>query len=78
MLDDIIVAFDGLRMVDKDLTKRLANFKPKDELNVTFFCRDQLFTRLVTLGDIPKAKLKIVPVEQVSDEQKAFSSNGRV
>jgi predicted metalloprotease with PDZ domain len=72
MLDDIIVAFDGLRMVDKDLTKRLENFKPKDELNVTFFRRDQLFTRLVTLGAIPKAKLKIVPVEQVSEEQKAF------
>ncbi|MFT5760426.1 MAG: putative metalloprotease with PDZ domain [Alteromonadaceae bacterium] len=72
MLDDIIVALDSLRMADKDLTKRLENFKPKDKLSVTFFRRDELFTRLVTLGTTPKAKLKIVPVEQVSEAQKAF------
>ncbi|MFT7008200.1 MAG: putative metalloprotease with PDZ domain, partial [Colwellia sp.] len=42
------------------------------KLSVTFFRRDELFTRLVTLGTTPKAKLKIVPVEQVSEAQKAF------
>ena len=72
MLDDIIVALDSLRMADKDLTKRLENFKPKDKLSMTFFRRDELFTRLLTLGTTPKVKLKIVPVEQVSEDQKAF------
>lgn len=71
-IDDVIVAVNGLRMADKDLTKRLKNFKPKDEVSVTFFRRDELFTRKVVLGTIPKGTLKIVPVEQVSEDQKAF------
>ena len=72
MLDDTIVAINGLRMADKDLTERLKNFKPKDRLRITYFRRDELDTRLVVLGTTPKAKLKIVPVEQVSEEQKSF------
>ncbi len=40
-LGDIIVAVEGLRMADKDLTARLKNFKPKDRMSVTFFRRDE-------------------------------------
>jgi len=72
MLDDIIVAIDGLRIADKDLSKRLKDFKPKDQLSVTFFRRDELHTRIVTLGTTAKDKLKILPLEQVSADQKAF------
>ncbi len=71
-LDDIIVAVDALRLVDKDLTTRLKNFKPKDRMSITFFRRDELVTRMIILGEIPKNKLKVVPLEDVSDEQKAF------
>ena len=71
-LGDIIVAINDLRMADKDLTIRLKNFKPKDRMSVTFFRRDELVTRMVILGEIPKSKLKVVPLEVVSDEQKAF------
>ena len=72
MLDDIIIAIDDLRMADKALNKRLKNFKPKDEVSVTFFRRDELFTRKIVLGSKPKGKLKIVPVKDVSEHQKSF------
>jgi predicted metalloprotease with PDZ domain len=72
MLDDIIVAINGLRMADKDLNTRLKNFNPEDEISVTFFRRDELSTRKLVLGSKPKSKLKIVPVKSVSKHQKAF------
>ena len=71
-LGDIIVAVDGLRMADKDLTTRLKNFKPKDRMSVTFFRRDELVTRMIILGEIPKSKLKVVPLEEATEQQKAF------
>lgn len=71
-LGDIIVAINDLRMADKELTTRLKNFKPKDRMSVTFFRRDELVTRMVILGEIPKGKLQVVPLKVVSDEQKAF------
>jgi predicted metalloprotease with PDZ domain len=72
MVDDIIIAIEGLRMGDKDLNERLKNFKPTDKIKITFFRRDELFTQSIVLGSIPKGKLKIVPVEQVSERQKKF------
>jgi predicted metalloprotease with PDZ domain len=72
MVDDIIIAIEGLRMGDDDLNERLKNFKPKDKIEITFFRRDELFTQSVHLGTIPKDKLKIVPIGQVSELQKKF------
>jgi len=71
-LGDIIVAVNDLRMVGKDLTTRLKDFKPKDKISVTFFRRDELVTRMISLGEVPKNKLKVVPLKEASDEQKAF------
>ena len=70
--DDIIVAVDSLRMADKNLTARLKNFTPNDRLSITFFRRDELLTRMVTLGEMPKSKLQIVPMKDASADQKAF------
>ena len=70
--DDIIVAVDGLRMKDKDLTKRLKNFKPEQKVTFTFFRRDQLVTKSVKLGELPKGKLKVQPIADASEAQKAF------
>jgi predicted metalloprotease with PDZ domain len=71
-LGDIIVAVDDLRMADKDLVARLKNFKPKDSVSFTFFRRDELVTCMLDLGVTPKGKLKIVPLKDASDAQKAF------
>lgn len=70
--DDIIVAVDSLRMADKDLSARLKNFKPNDRVSVTFFRRDELVTRMVTLGEKPKGKLTIKPMKKANANQRAF------
>lgn len=72
MLDDIIIAINGLRLADKNLSTRLKDFKAEEKIRVTFFRRDELDTRMITLGTLPKAKLKIVPLKRVSKKQKAF------
>ncbi|MGL1959447.1 MAG: PDZ domain-containing protein [Colwellia sp.] len=71
-LDDIIVAVDDLRMIDEDLKTRLKNFKVKQDVKFTFFRRDELMTKKIALGSIPKSKLTIVPLDNVSEQQKAF------
>ncbi|GHF77659.1 M61 family metallopeptidase [Thalassotalea marina] len=70
--DDIIVAVDGLRMADKSLDTRLKNFKPEDSVEFTFFRRDQLMTKTIKLGALPKGKLTVKAMKEASDEQKAF------
>ncbi len=70
--DDIIVAVDGLRIADKDLKKRLKNFKPETEVTFTFFRRDQLTTKNVKLASIPKGELKVQAMKDASEQQKAF------
>jgi len=71
-IDDVIVAVEGLRMADKELTTRLKNFKPKDRMSVTFFRRDELVTRMISLGEKPKEALNIVPIENASKQQQDF------
>lgn len=71
-LDDIIVAVDGLRIVDKDLETRLKNFQVEQTIEVTFFRRDELMTRKVNLAAIAKNKLTILPLPKVSEQQRAF------
>lgn len=70
--EDIIVAINDLRVVDKDLTTRLNNFQPDDDITVTFFRRDELVTNTLTLGETPKDKIKVVPLIDATQEQKAF------
>lgn len=70
--DDIIIAVDGLRMADKDLKKRLANFKPQQKVSFTAFRRDELITKEIKLAQVPKGELKVKTMKAASDEQKAF------
>ncbi|GLX86781.1 peptidase M61 [Thalassotalea loyana] len=71
-LDDIIIAIDGLRMADTSLTKRLKNFQPEQEVEISFFRRDQLMHKTIKLGALPNGILKIVPVSKPSKRQKKF------
>ncbi len=70
--EDVIVAIDGLRIVEKDLSNRLKDFKPKQTITITYFRRDKLTTTTLELASIAKNKLKIIPVAKASIEQKAF------
>ncbi|PCI59568.1 MAG: peptidase M61 [Gammaproteobacteria bacterium] len=71
-LNDIIIAVDGLRINEKDLKKRLANFQSQDQIKITLFRRDQLMTKKITLAELPKEKLTIKPLEDVTKKQKSF------
>nr|WP_232771053.1 PDZ domain-containing protein [Colwellia sp. 75C3] len=70
--EDVIVAIDGLRIVEKDLSNRLKDFKPKQSITITYFRRDKLTTTTLELDEIPKNKLKIIPIVKASIEQKAL------
>jgi predicted metalloprotease with PDZ domain len=71
-IEDVIVAIDGLRMVEKDLSNRLKDFKPKQLITITYFRRDKLTTTTLELAKIAKNKLEIIPMVKASMEQKAF------
>ncbi|EKE84864.1 M61 family metallopeptidase [Idiomarina xiamenensis] len=58
--DDIIVAIDGSRVTEKRLATLLAMKQPGDEIQVSFFRRDQLQQKTVTLGAKPKGKAKVI------------------
>ncbi len=70
--EDVIVAIDGLRMLDNEFENRLKDFKPKQTITVTYFRRDKLTTSRLKLAAIPKNKLKIIPMTKASVEQKSF------
>ncbi|GAA0816380.1 PDZ domain-containing protein [Colwellia asteriadis] len=71
-LDDIIIAIDGLRLVDKDLTTRLADFNDENTVDISFFRRDVLASKSLALVKRPKDKLKVTPLENANEQQKAF------
>ncbi|KGJ96127.1 M61 family metallopeptidase [Colwellia psychrerythraea] len=70
--EDVIVAIDELRMVEKELADRLKDFKPEQTITITYFRRDKLVTAKIKLGSIAKNKLKIIPMNKVKNEQKTF------
>lgn len=65
---DIIIALDDLRVFD-DLNKRLLDFLPNQTIKISFFRRDQLQSKQLTLGSKPKGKLQIKPIKKVSKKQ---------
>jgi predicted metalloprotease with PDZ domain len=71
-LGDTLIAVDGLRIIDKELSTRLENFKENQTIDVTLFRRDELMTKKLTLVAIAKNKLTIVPISGASKQQKAF------
>jgi predicted metalloprotease with PDZ domain len=72
--DDLLVAIDGQRMSQGRFETILSERKPGDQVTVSFFRRDQLMTKTMTLGSAPAAPAKIVPVERPTAAQKALFS----
>ncbi|MBV7315359.1 M61 family metallopeptidase [Shewanella sp. NIFS-20-20] len=69
---DEIVAINGLKVTADGFDKRLQDFEPGQQIEVSFFNDDILTRRTVVLEEKPKGKLQIKPLEGVSDSQKAF------
>jgi predicted metalloprotease with PDZ domain len=70
--DDMIIAIDGLRLVNKEIENRLKDFQPKQSITMTYFRRDKLRTATLQLAAKPKNKLKIIPMAKANKKQKAF------
>ena len=70
--DDIIVAVDGKRIANDRFETALGERKPGDTVTVTYFRRDQLAEKRLTLGSTPKTRRSVVPVERPTAAQKAL------
>lgn len=70
--DDIITAFDGRRVTKDRFEDALTERKAGDVVTVSYFRRDQLMQKKLTLGSIPKNKAKVVKVARPTAAQKAL------
>jgi predicted metalloprotease with PDZ domain len=70
--DDIITAFDGRRVTKDRFEDALTERRAGDVVTVSFFRRDQLMQKKLTLSSIEKNKPKVVKVANPTAAQKAL------
>ena len=70
--DDVITAFDGKRVTKDRFEDALTERKAGDVVTVSYFRRDQLLQKKLTLGSIAKNKPKVVRVAKPTTGQKAL------
>jgi predicted metalloprotease with PDZ domain len=70
--DDIIVALDGKRVANDRFDAALGERKAGDTVTVTYFRRDQLAEKRLTLGSTPKSPPKVLPVTNPTPAQMAL------
>ena len=70
--DDIIVAIDGKRVSGDRFDAAIGERKPGDSISVTYFRRDQIGEKRLTLGSTPKSRPSVVPVEHPTAAQIAL------
>lgn len=68
---DVIVAYDGHRVVDGRFSDAFKEYKPGESIEVTFFRRDQLHKKTITVEAQPATDAKIEPVKEPTAKQKA-------
>jgi predicted metalloprotease with PDZ domain len=69
---DQIVAVDGIRVNQTSFFARLGEHKPGDSVTLTIFRDDELRTFAIKLGGRINAEYRILPLAQVTPEQKAI------
>jgi predicted metalloprotease with PDZ domain len=70
--NDEIIALDGVRIDEARLAARVGERKPGDTVTLSLFRRDDLLHVSLTLAPAPPDTLKIVAVEEPTDEQRAL------
>ncbi|HET9811556.1 MAG TPA: PDZ domain-containing protein [Sphingomicrobium sp.] len=70
--DDIIVALDGKRVSDSRFDEAIGEYQPGATVTVSYFRRDQLAQKQLTLGAAPKNDPKVVTVDRPTRAQKAL------
>lgn len=69
--DDEVVAVNNLQLKSA-LTERLKDFKPGQQLTLTFFRQGRLVEKTVQLGSLPAVAGKVLPVKNPSRAQRQF------
>ena len=70
--DDIIVAVDGKRTTSDRFGAAIGERKAGDTVTVSYFRRDQLGEKKLTLGSAPKNRPSVVPVDHPTPAQMAL------
>ena len=70
--DDVIVALDGKRVTKQRFDAALGEYRPGTVVNVTYFRRDQIGQKKLTLGSAPKDPAKVALVDNPTAAQKAL------
>ena len=70
--DDVIVAVDGKRVAPDRFDSAITERKPGEKVVVTYFRRDQLGEKALTLGANPKTRPTVVRVDRPTRAQKAL------
>ena len=70
--DDVIVAVDGKRVAPDRFDSAITERKPGEKVVVTYFRRDQLGEKALTLGANPKTRPAVVRVDRPTRAQKAL------
>ena len=68
---DVIVAYDGHTVVDGRFKEAFDEYRAGDSIEVTFFRRDQLHKKTLTVQPTPETDAKIEPLDEPTAEQKA-------
>lgn len=69
--DDVIVAFDDHRAAGGRFEEAISEYQVGDEVEVTFFRRDQLHKATLVIGEEQHSGAKITPVEEPTAQQQA-------
>ena len=72
VLNDEVVAINGLKVTAAGFESRINDFKAGDTITVTLFSNDRLKDVSLTLGEQQSGKLAITSVDKPSRSQKAF------
>lgn len=68
---DVIVAYDGFRAAGGRFDEALKEYEVGDEVEVTYFRRDQLHTTTLVIGEQQHSGASITPVAEPTAKQKA-------
>ena len=71
MVDDQIIALDGIRLRAGDVDARLKRLEPGTKVTLTFFRRDLMRTAELTVAEKPTQGRKLTRVKEPTDAQKA-------
>ncbi len=67
---DELLAINGIKVTANQLSERLKDYKPQDNIEVTVFHQDELHTYSVTLAEPRANKYQVVQIENLSAAQK--------